>query len=183
MPLQPISFFSPSVSHPRHTVQNRPFSEIGWCFFDDVPDGSSWNIHEYWGVWRILPRKSGIYRACPFGRFWHGKSPQTPKCRRLQAPWSMAGAEGLEPSARGFGGNVEISLTLRLLPDFGDLLPAAPLMLQELMLFWWCSEFCTRFLMLLMMNSDSTVCGLRWEWGSMTISKIADRQCSKFASH
>ena len=47
----------------------------------------------------------------------------------------MAGAEGLEPSARGFGGNVEISLTLRLLPDFGDLLPAAPLMLQELMLF------------------------------------------------
>ena len=47
----------------------------------------------------------------------------------------MAGAEGLEPSARGFGGNVEISLALRLLPDFGDLLPAALLMLQELMLF------------------------------------------------
>jgi hypothetical protein len=47
----------------------------------------------------------------------------------------MAGAEGFEPSARGFGGNVEISLTLRLLPVFGDLLPAAPLMLQELMLF------------------------------------------------
>ena len=47
----------------------------------------------------------------------------------------MAGAEGFEPSARGFGGNVEIYLTLRLLPDFGDLSPAAPLMLQELMLF------------------------------------------------
>ena len=48
---------------------------------------------------------------------------------------TMAGAEGLEPSARGFGGNVEFSLTLRLLPDFGDLSPSAPLMLQELMLF------------------------------------------------
>ena len=47
----------------------------------------------------------------------------------------MAGAEGLEPSARGFGVNVEISLTLRLLPDFGNLLPMATLMLQELMLF------------------------------------------------
>ena len=47
----------------------------------------------------------------------------------------LAGAEGLEPSARGFGGNVEISLTHGLLPDFGDLLPAAPLMLEELMLF------------------------------------------------
>ena len=47
----------------------------------------------------------------------------------------MAGAEGLEPSARGFGGNVEIYLAFRLFPDFGDLLPAAPLMIQELMLF------------------------------------------------
>ena len=47
----------------------------------------------------------------------------------------MAGAEGLEPSARGFGVNVEIYLMLRLLPDFGDLLPAALLMLQKLMLF------------------------------------------------
>ena len=47
----------------------------------------------------------------------------------------MAGAEGFEPSARGFGGNVEFSLTLRLFPDFGDLLPTALLMLQELMLF------------------------------------------------
>ena len=47
----------------------------------------------------------------------------------------MAGVEGFEPSTRGFGGNVEIYLTLRLLPDFGDLLPASPLMLEELMLF------------------------------------------------
>ena len=47
----------------------------------------------------------------------------------------MAGAEGLEPSARGFGGNVEIYLTLRLFPDFGDLLPIAPMMIEELMLF------------------------------------------------
>jgi len=47
----------------------------------------------------------------------------------------MAGAEGFEPSARGFGGNVEIYLILRLLPNFGDLLPAAPLMHQKLMLF------------------------------------------------
>ena len=47
----------------------------------------------------------------------------------------MAGAEGFEPSARGFGGNVEFSLTLRLLPDFGDLLPIALLMMEELMLF------------------------------------------------
>ena len=47
----------------------------------------------------------------------------------------MAGAEGFEPSARGFGGNVEFSLAPRLLPDFWDLLPAAPLMIQELMLF------------------------------------------------
>ena len=47
----------------------------------------------------------------------------------------MAGAEGLEPSARGFGGNVEIYLTLRLFPDFGDLLPDALLMMEELMLF------------------------------------------------
>ena len=47
----------------------------------------------------------------------------------------MAGTERLEPSTRGFGGNVEISLTLRLLTDFGDLSPAAPLMLDELMLF------------------------------------------------
>ena len=87
------------------------------------------------GVWRILPRKSGIYRACPIGRFGHVKSPQTPKCRRLQAPVTMAGAEGFEPSARGFGGNVEFYLALRLLPDFGDLLQTAPLMLEELMLF------------------------------------------------
>ena len=48
---------------------------------------------------------------------------------------TMAGAEGFEPSARGFGGNVEIYLTLRLIPVFGDLLPATPLMIQELMLF------------------------------------------------
>ena len=47
----------------------------------------------------------------------------------------MAGVEGFEPSTRGFGGNVEIYFTLRLLPDFGDLLPVASLMLQELMLF------------------------------------------------
>ena len=47
----------------------------------------------------------------------------------------MAGAEGFEPTTRGFGGNVEISLTLRLLHDFGNLLPMATLMLQELMLF------------------------------------------------
>ena len=47
----------------------------------------------------------------------------------------MAGAEGFEPSARGFGGNVEISLTHGLLPDFGDLSPSASLMIQELMLF------------------------------------------------
>ena len=47
----------------------------------------------------------------------------------------MAGTERLERSTRGFGGNVEISLTLRLFPDFGDLLPIAPMMLQELMLF------------------------------------------------
>ena len=47
----------------------------------------------------------------------------------------MAGTERLERSTRGFGGNVEIYLTLRLRPDFGDLLPAAPLMLEELMLF------------------------------------------------
>ena len=51
--------------------------------------------------------------------------------------FSNGRGKSLEPSARGFGGNVEISLTLRLLPDFGDLLPAAPLMLQGLMLFWW----------------------------------------------
>ena len=49
--------------------------------------------------------------------------------------FNLAGAEGLEPSARGFGGNVEFYLALRLLTDFGDLLPAAPLMLEELMLF------------------------------------------------
>ena len=69
----------------------------------------------------------------------------------------MAGAEGFDPSARGFGGNVEFSLTLQLCPDFGDLLPTAPLMLEELMLFWWYAKFCTRFLMLLMMNLNSTV--------------------------
>ena len=55
--------------------------------------------------------------------------------RRLQTPVTMAGAEGFEPSARGFGGNVEFSLTLRLCPDFGDLLPTALLMMEELMLF------------------------------------------------
>ena len=47
----------------------------------------------------------------------------------------MAGAEGLEPSARGFGGNVEISLTLQFCPEFGDLLPDALLMMEELMLY------------------------------------------------
>ena len=47
----------------------------------------------------------------------------------------MAGTERLERSTRGFGGNVENSLALRLLPGFGDLLPTAPLMLEELMLF------------------------------------------------
>ena len=47
----------------------------------------------------------------------------------------MAGVVGIEPTTRGFGVNVEISLALRLLPDFGDLLPAAPLMILELMLF------------------------------------------------
>ena len=47
----------------------------------------------------------------------------------------MAGAEGLEPSARGFGGNVEIYLMLRPFPDFGDLLPVVQLMIEELMLF------------------------------------------------
>ena len=47
----------------------------------------------------------------------------------------MAGTERLERLARGFGGNVEIYLEFRLLPDFRDLLPAAPLMILELMLF------------------------------------------------
>ena len=47
----------------------------------------------------------------------------------------MAGAEGLEPSARGFGGNVEFYLAFRLCPDLGDLLPTALLMMEELMLF------------------------------------------------
>ncbi|MBQ5558811.1 MAG: hypothetical protein IIT46_03400, partial [Lachnospiraceae bacterium] len=63
------------------------------------------------------------------------KSPQMPCCRASTDFFRMAGAEGFEPSARGFGGNVEISLTLRLLPDFGDLSPSAPLMIHELMLF------------------------------------------------
>jgi hypothetical protein len=58
-----------------------------------------------------------------------------PNFRRLQAPLTMAGAEGFERSTRGFGGNVEISLTLQLFPGFGDLLPAAPLMIEKLMLF------------------------------------------------
>ena len=47
----------------------------------------------------------------------------------------MAGVEGFEPSARGFGGNVEISLPSWLCPDYGDLLPIALLMMEELMLF------------------------------------------------
>ena len=47
----------------------------------------------------------------------------------------MAGTERLERSTRGFGGNVEISLTLKRIPDFWDLLPTAPQMIQELMLF------------------------------------------------
>ena len=37
--------------------------------------------------------------------------------------------------ACGFGGNVEFSLSLRLLPDFGDLLPAALQMIEELMVY------------------------------------------------
>ena len=63
------------------------------------------------------------------------KARKRPAFRHLRTPVTMAGAEGLEPSARGFGGNVEISLTLQPFPDFGDLMPAAPLMLEELMLF------------------------------------------------
>ena len=129
------SFLFPANPPPRHAVQDRLFPQFSRCSFDDVPDRSNWIIHVNWGVWRILPRKTGIFRACPFGRFWHRKSPQTPRCRRLKASVTMAGAEGFEPSARGFGGNVEFSLAFRLLPDFGDLLPAAPLMLQGLMLF------------------------------------------------
>ena len=61
--------------------------------------------------------------------------PETVHFTRFRAYVYHERAEGLEPSARGFGGNVEFSLTLRLLPDFGDLLPAAPLMIEELMLF------------------------------------------------
>ena len=63
------------------------------------------------------------------------KSPQMPCCRASTDFFRMAGVEGFEPSTRGFGGNVEIYLTFRLLPGFGDLLPAVPLMIQELMLF------------------------------------------------
>jgi len=47
----------------------------------------------------------------------------------------MAGAEGLEPSARGFGGNVEISLTPKLPACFGDLSPTMPKRIAELMLY------------------------------------------------
>ena len=47
----------------------------------------------------------------------------------------MAGTERLERSTRGFGVNVEISLTLRLLPDFGDLLSTVPMMIEAVMLF------------------------------------------------
>ena len=63
------------------------------------------------------------------------KARKRPVFRHLRTPVTMAGTERLERSTRGFGGNVEISLALRLLPDFGDLLPSAPLMIQELMLF------------------------------------------------
>ena len=73
-----------------------------------------------------------------FGEFCHGKPVSIERvhsgdfgtknaCKRRIVG---VGAEGLEPSARGFGGNVEISLALRLIPDFGDLLPSWPLMIQ-----------------------------------------------------
>ena len=87
----------------------------------------------------------------------------------------MAGAEGLEPSARGFGGNVKIYLTLRLLPGFEDLLPTAPLMLEELMLFWWYAKFYTRFLMLLTLNLDSTV------WNAVGIADRSSEQDCRLA--
>ena len=77
-----------------------------------------------------------------FGGFCHGNPVSIERVhlgdsnrRRLQATVTMAGAEGLEPSARGFGGNVEIYLMLRPFPDFGDLLPVVQLMIEELMLF------------------------------------------------
>ena len=47
----------------------------------------------------------------------------------------MAGVEGFEPSTRGFGGNVEFSLALQILRNFGDLLPTAQMMIEKLMLF------------------------------------------------
>ena len=61
--------------------------------------------------------------------------PETVHFTRFRASAYHERAEGFEPSARGFGGNVEFSLTLRLCPDFGDLLPTALLMMEELMLF------------------------------------------------
>ena len=49
--------------------------EFSRCSFDDVPDGDNWIIHVKWGIWRILPRLSGIFRACPIERFRQRKSP------------------------------------------------------------------------------------------------------------
>ena len=68
-----------------------------------------------------------------FGGFHHGNPVSL---ERVQSDnFGIEKARKRQPSARGFGGNVEIFLWLRPFPDFGDLLPIAPMMIDELMLF------------------------------------------------
>ena len=47
--------------------------------------------------------------------------------------------------------------------------------MEELMLFWWCAAFCTRLLMLFMMNLDSTV------WNAVGIADRSSEQDCRWA--
>ena len=74
-----------------------------WCFIDDVADGIVTNVYQQKRNWRpIWASKCGEADQVPRRKSIR-KTAQTAWLSRF----SVAGAEGLEPSARGFGVDVE----------------------------------------------------------------------------
>ena len=92
-----MHFFSLPVIYPRHTVQNRPFPEIRWCFFDDVLDGSSWNIHVNWGFGGFCHRKQVSIERVQSGNLCMEKARKRPAVEHLRTFFRWQGQKDLNP--------------------------------------------------------------------------------------
>ena len=81
-----------------------------WCSFDAIPDGNVGFVTTGWTNWCSFKASKEHFQTARrwfFERKSRKKSPRNGLFKPFLGLSSLAGAEGLEPSARGFGGDVE----------------------------------------------------------------------------